>query len=149
MREISVEHVHSPCLLSPRVYCADSSKAFERRTVTIERTACVDKVNRVGRRRWKRSSVALLAAANTTSTKRMVWAFIVFRGTRNFCLLVGYSATLIAARKLWKFVEKIQTIVNERSMEQRSAVAKTRKFPPTCCRVRHFRGRLVMPKKNT
>ena len=65
-----------------RVYCPDSSKAFERRDDWAN-TVC-DKVNRVGRWRWKRSSVALSAAARMTSTTKMAWGFIGFRGTRNF-----------------------------------------------------------------
>ena len=93
----------------------EASRLFSTRLVllngaTIERTACVDKVNRVGQRCWKRSSVALLAAAIT-----MAWAFIGFRGMRNFeavCWVA--STTSVAARKLRKFVEKIQTMVNER-----------------------------------
>ena len=60
----------------------DSSMAFERRD---DRADCGrDTVNRAGRRRWKRSSAALSAAASTTSIERMAWAFIGLRGTKNF-----------------------------------------------------------------
>ena len=66
----------------PRVYCPDSSKALERRDDRADSVR--NTVNRVGRRLWKRSSVALKAAARTTSTEKMAWAFVGFRGTRNF-----------------------------------------------------------------
>ena len=63
----------------PRV---DSSMAFERRDDRADSVRAT--VNRVGRRRWKRSSVPLSAAASTTSIERMAWAFIDLQGTRNF-----------------------------------------------------------------
>ena len=130
----------------PRV---DSSMAFERRDDRADcmRDTCT--VNRGGRRRWKRSSVALSAAPSTTSIEKMEWAFIDLRGTRNFddvcCwLLCDFNH----CPKLRKFVEKIQTMVNERSIDG----AKKRKWRKQKISIHlllgeTLTGRLVMSKK--
>ena len=85
----------------PRVCSPDTSK-------TIERTAFVDKVNRVGWRRWKRSSVALFLSKYDKHRKDGV-SFHRFPRNVEFRrrLLSACSVASIAAQKLRKFVEKI------------------------------------------
>ena len=126
----------------------DSSMAFERRD---DRADCVrDTVNRVGRRRWKRSSVALSAAASTTSMERMEWAFIDSYEER------GISTTFVGwllcdnnrCSKLRKFVEK-NTNNGERTIHRRgkdAQVAKNKSFPLTCCWGRHLYFAWSCPK---
>ena len=109
-----------------------------------------DTVNRVGRRRWKRSSVALSAAASTTSIERMAWTFIGLRGRRNFDNVWAAALRLQSlVEKLRKFVEKIQTTLNERSIDgQRSVSGEKQKISTHLLLEETLRGRLVMSKKS-
>ena len=131
----------------PRV---GSSMAFERRD---DRADCVrDTVNRVGRRRWKWSSVALSAAASATSIERMAWAFIDYEERGISTTFVGWLlCDFNRCPKLRKFVEKIQTMVNERSIDganlKKSKWRKT-KISTHLLLGETLRGRLVMSKKS-
>ena len=129
----------------PRV---DSSMAFERRD---DRADCVrDTVNRVGRRRWKRSSVALSAAASTTSIERMAWAFIDLRGTRNFDDVCWVTALRLqyklpeTAKICRKNTNNGEWTIHRRGKE--AQVAKNKRFPLTCCWGRHLEGAWSCPK---
>ena len=130
----------------PRVD-VDSSMAFERRD---DRADCVrDTVNRVGRRRWKRSSVALSAAASTTSIERMAWAFIDLRGTRNFDDVCWVAALrLQPLPETVKICRKIQSMVNERSIDgaKKRKWRKRKYFHSLVAGVRHLEGAWSCPK---
>ena len=130
----------------------DSSMAFERRD---DRADCVrDTVNgeldgrpfsASPRRRWKRSSVALSAAASrsTTSIERMAWTFIDLRGTRNFDDVCWVAALRLqslpeAAKICRKNTNNGEWTIHQRGKE--AQVAKNKRFPLTCCWGRHLEG---------
>ena len=128
----------------PRV---DSSMAFERRD---DRADCVrDTVNRVGRRRWKRSSVALSAAASTTSIERIAWAFIDLRGTRNYDDVCWVAALRLQSLPETAKCGRKNTNNGEWTIHRRgkeAQVAKNKIFPLTCCWGRHLEGARSCPK---
>ena len=128
----------------PRV---DSSMAFERRD---DRADCMrDTVNRVGRRRWKRSSVALSTAAITTSIERMAWDFIDLRGTRNFDDVCWVAALRLQSLPETAKICRKNTNNGERTIHRRgkeAQVAKNKRFPLTCCWGRHLEGAWSCPK---
>ena len=123
----------------PRVYCRDSSKAFQRRDDRAD--SVHDKVNRVGRRRWKRSSVALAAAARSTGTERMAWAFIDLRGIST--TFVGWLLCDFNREMCRKDTNNGEWTIHRRRKE--AQVEKNKRFPLTCCWVRQFRGRMSKP----
>ena len=130
----------------PRV---DSSMAFERRD---DRADCVrDTVNRVGRRRWKRSSVARSAAASTTSIERMAWAFIDLRGTKNFDDVCWVAALRLqslpeTAKICRKNTNNGEWTIHHRRRGKEAQVAKNKIYPLTCCWGRHLEGAWSCPK---
>ena len=148
MREILVEHVHSPCL------------PFRELTVpwllngaTIERIACVtqsteldgDAENGLLLRFWlqqvRQASKGWRELSSIYEERRISTTFVGW-------LLCDFNR----CPKLRKFVEKIQTMVNERSIigdrGQRSASGEKQNISTHLLLGETLRGRLVMSKKS-
>ena len=113
---------------------------------TIERIARMT-VNRVGRRRWKRSSVALSAATSTTSIERMAWAFIDLRGTRNFDDVCWVASLRLQSLPETAKICRKNTMVNERSIDgAKKRKWRKKKISTHLLLGETLRGRLVMSK---
>ena len=143
MRKILVEHVHLPCLPSREL-----TVQWLLNGATIERIACVTQSTELD----GDAENGLLLRFREQQVRQ------ASEGWRELSLVSeegGISTTFVGwllcdfdrCPKLRKFVEKIQTMVNERSIDGKEAqVAKNKRFPLTCGWGRRLEGAWSCPK---
>ena len=146
VREILVEHVHSPCL------------PFRELTVpwllngeTIERIACVTQSTELDGDAENSLLLRFRLQQIRQASKgyRMAWAFIDLRGTRNFDDVCWVAALRLQSLPETAKICRKNTNNGEWTSHRRgkeAQVAKNKRFPLTCCWGRHVEGACSCPK---